>query len=97
MYQTTAVVPTQSASRYITRLCKHWGHKFDVEFDEQHGVINFGDSQCHLEALDDDLLIIIKAGQSQLDELEEVVKDHLQRFNRSDNEVLVFEWARKKL
>lgn len=28
----TAMVPTTSGSRYLQQLCKHWSHKFAVDF-----------------------------------------------------------------
>ncbi|TIT63197.1 MAG: DUF2218 domain-containing protein, partial [Mesorhizobium sp.] len=33
-----ANVTTAHASRYLQQLCKHWAHKFPVEFDPNHGV-----------------------------------------------------------
>ena len=27
-----ATIPTTAASRYLQQLCKHWSHKFAVEF-----------------------------------------------------------------
>lgn len=31
MFRSTSHVRTESAARYVNRLCKHWGHKFEVE------------------------------------------------------------------
>ncbi len=33
-------VATAYASRYLQQLCKHWAHKFPVEFDPNHGTID---------------------------------------------------------
>lgn len=35
-----ADVVTEHASRYLQQLCKHWAHKFPVEFDLNHGTID---------------------------------------------------------
>ncbi|TIW68350.1 MAG: DUF2218 domain-containing protein, partial [Mesorhizobium sp.] len=35
-----ADVATEHASRYLQQLCKHWAHKFPVEFDPHHGAID---------------------------------------------------------
>ena len=37
----TATVPTTHGSRYLQQLCKHWSHKFDVDFDADKGEIGF--------------------------------------------------------
>ena len=34
-------VTTASASRYLQQLCKHWSHKFSVEFTPERGIIPF--------------------------------------------------------
>jgi len=45
-----ATVPTASASRYLQQLCKHWSHKFAVEFTPEHGTIPFDATRrCTLE------------------------------------------------
>ena len=30
-----------SGSRYLQQVCKHWGHKFEVEFSETRGQVDF--------------------------------------------------------
>ena len=35
----TASIATVEPARIILRLCKHWGHKWPVQYDEQHGRI----------------------------------------------------------
>jgi len=32
-----ALIETLQAARLINRLCKHWGHKFEVTLNEQEG------------------------------------------------------------
>jgi uncharacterized protein len=41
-----ARVPTQSASRYLQQVCKHWSHKFAVQFTPEKGHIPFADVVC---------------------------------------------------
>lgn len=79
MTQTRACLETTNASRYITRLCKHWGHRFTVEYDERRGFIDFAGSTCELRADDDALNIVVTAPDEELESLETVVVDHLQR------------------
>ena len=32
---------TPSARRYLTQLCKHWSHRFEVRFDDTTGESRF--------------------------------------------------------
>jgi hypothetical protein len=77
-----ATVPTASASRYLQQLCKHWSHKFAVEFTPQHGTIPFDATRiCTLDASDGKLDLRIEAADdATLERMQAVVIDHLKRF-----------------
>lgn len=77
-----ATVATASASRYLQQLCKHWGHKFAVEFTPQHGTIPFDASRvCTLDATPEALALRIEAADdATLERMQGVVIDHLKRF-----------------
>ena len=77
-----ATVTTTSASRYLQQLCKHWSHKFSVEFTPQQGVIPFDPTRvCRLEALPDRLALRIEAADdATLERMQGVVIEHLKRF-----------------
>ncbi|MBE0462537.1 MAG: DUF2218 domain-containing protein [Halomonadaceae bacterium] len=93
MIQTRTTLETPNASRYITRLCKHWGHKFSVDFDAQRGHIDFGGSSCELQAGDMVLHVSVFAPEAELNEMENVVAEHIQRFAPRGEE-LQFAWER---
>jgi hypothetical protein len=78
--QTT--IPTQSASRYLQQLCKHWSHKFAVEFTPERGTIPFDDTRrCKLEASAETLALRVEAADdATLERTQGVVIDHLKRF-----------------
>ena len=77
-----ATVPTASASRYLQQLCKHWSHKFAVEFTPEHGTIPFDEARCcKLAASPDKLDLRIEAlDDATLERMQGVVIDHLKRF-----------------
>ena len=77
-----ATVPTASASRYLQQLCKHWSHKFAVEFTPQQGTIPFDSARvCKLEASPEQLSLRIEAADdATLQRTQGVVIDHLRRF-----------------
>lgn len=37
----TAMVPTESGSKYMQQLCKHWSHNLEVSFDAAQGRVVF--------------------------------------------------------
>ena len=86
MPQSQATVQTRNASRYMTRLCKHWSHRFEVEHDEHKGRIEFGEEErCLLKASADSLEMTVHAASpSALESLEKVVVDHLMRMANDD-------------
>lgn len=77
-----ANIATASASRYLQQLCKHWSHKFAVEFTPEHGTIPFDDTRvCRLDASAENLALRIEAADdATLERTQGVVIDHLKRF-----------------
>jgi hypothetical protein len=77
-----AAIPTASASRYLQQLCKHWSHKFAVEFTPEHGTIPFDETRvCTLDASADSLALRIEAADdAAVERMQGVVIEHLKRF-----------------
>ena len=93
MARSTAHVPTRSASRYLQQLCKHWGHKFHVEFDQAHGRIDLPFGPCVLDASPEELVVTLETEDAAgFDRFESVVADHVRRF--AFREELAFDWRR---
>ena len=86
-----AKVPTEKASRYLQQLCKHWAHKFPVEFDPHHGAIQLSLGRTVMDADEKALHIAVAADDAvTLKRLEAVVTDHIKRF--AFREELTFDW-----
>lgn len=83
-------VPTAHASRYLQQLCKHWAHKFPVEFTPENGRIEMSAAVLILDADPDGLGLRLTAEPENLERMEGVVADHLQRF--AFREELAFDW-----
>ena len=80
-------IVTASASKYLQQLCKHWSHKFPVEFTPEKGMIPFADGRvCRLEATAD-ILTIRKEVPSEdlLERFQTVIIEHLKRFAFREN------------
>jgi hypothetical protein len=88
-----AEVATEHASRYLQQLCKHWAHKFPVEFDPDHGTIELPLGRTVMDADAAALHIAVTApDQAGLERMEGVVADHIKRF--AFREELAFDWKR---
>lgn len=75
-------VKTDHASRYLQQLCKHWSHKFTIEFNETAGTVPFNpETSLELAANASSLLMTLHVENPQdLDRMQNVVADHLKRF-----------------
>jgi hypothetical protein len=94
MLASQADVATEHASRYLQQLCKHWAHKFPVEFDPRHGEIELSLGRTVMDADAAILRIAVTAPDpASLDRLEAVVADHIRRF--AFREELAFDWKRE--
>lgn len=84
---------TASGSRYLQQLCKHWGHKFEVEFSQTRGQVRFPSAVATLEASADVLLVTVETEDAgAVERLKEVVAKHLGRFAFREAP-LPFEWS----
>ena len=74
-------IETNQASSYLQRLCKHFGHKAEVEFTPDKGSIIFDFGRAQLEAAPDALTISAHAEtEENLERLKRVMASHLERF-----------------
>ena len=88
-----ARVPTASGAKYIQQLCKHWGHKFDVDLSDRKGVVRFPTAVATMEAEAQALLVTIEAEETEtVERMKGVVASHLDRFAFREAP-LAFEWS----
>ncbi|WP_419808429.1 DUF2218 domain-containing protein [Sphingomonas sp.] len=93
MSVSVARVPTQSASRYLQQLAKHWSHKMTVVFSEEEGTIDFPNGarlamRADSETLDVELTV---PETEDAGRMREVVSSHLDRFAFREAP-LTFDW-----
>jgi uncharacterized protein len=102
-HSSTAQVPTQSGSKYMQQLCKHWAHNLSVEFTPEKGTVIFpkdargadwpGDGLVTMIAHGDTLECRIDATSAgQLEGLKGALARHLDRFAFREAP-LTFEWG----
>ena len=75
-------VRTDHASRYLQQLCKHWSHRFSVEFDAAVGRVPFdAENFLDLAAEPGNLVMTLTVEKPEdLERMQNVVADHLKRF-----------------
>lgn len=96
MFLSKAEIMTASAQRCLTRLCRHWGHKFTVSFDAEGGEVQFEPARCLLQVVDGGLRVTVETpDEGELAELEAVVGEHLQRM--ASPEQLGIRWVRLRM
>ncbi len=75
-----ADVSTAHASRYLQQLCKHWSHRFQVEFNPTHGIVHLNGAACTFDAEAERLSLVLEGEDRQaLPRLCNVVSEHLKR------------------
>lgn len=90
MFTCHADIAMTAPSRCLTRLCRHWNHKFQVRFDKTSAHIPFDPAVCDLLVIDGALRATLQSpDRDELIELQAVVVDHLQRMA---GEPLQVEW-----
>lgn len=81
MTEATALVPTANGARYMTQLCKHWSHRFEVQYDQTKGRVSLPGGDVELVAGDDALQVTIHPKDEEaLERMKTVVAEHLDRF-----------------
>jgi hypothetical protein len=87
-----AAVATEKPVPYMRQLCKHFGHKVDASFGDDHGYIQFEFGRCELQARDGELdLTVTAADEESRERLRRVIGSHLERFGRRDE--LTVSWT----
>ncbi|MGE0847888.1 MAG: DUF2218 domain-containing protein [Flavobacteriaceae bacterium] len=95
MYVISTTVGTESASKYLQQLCKHFAHKAPATFDAQRGEVAFPFGNCTMEADDKALSIRCEAPEEeQILRCRFVIDDHLTRF--AWREKLSIDWKNEQ-
>lgn len=86
MPASSATCQTANASRYLQQLCKHFGHRVPVTFDERDGRCTFSCGTATLAADGGALRIDIAAEDAAgLAQTKDVIESHLLRFAFREN------------
>lgn len=77
----SAIFKTDSANRYLTSLCQHFGRKLETKCDANKGWVQFPFGRFEMTADKTELKLCVSAGdQERLDQVMHIVTNHLERF-----------------
>lgn len=80
-YRTTGRFVTESAGKYLTQLCKHFGHKIPASVEGDRGQVTFAIGTAEMTAADARLTVTLSAADPEaLAQLQDIIDDHLKRF-----------------
>ncbi|MGQ4659544.1 DUF2218 domain-containing protein [Lysobacter sp. F6437] len=86
--QATITAEVLGPAKLMSRLAKHWAHKFEVELGEAQAVIPFPAGRCVLRVDRPLLQATVEADDPEvLAKLENVVADHLVRMAKEPLEI----------
>ncbi len=91
--QASTRLETPNGSKYLQQLCKHFGHKVEVEYDEKTGRAALPPGPAVLEADAAGLTITVEAEDIKgLTQARYIIEDHLIRFAWKEK-LMVLIWA----
>jgi hypothetical protein len=92
--RSSSTIVTDSSHRYMSQLCKHFGHRVPTVLGEREGRITFEAGEVHLRASPATLMIRLEAAEPEgVARLESVVESHLKRFAFREPDLAVA-WSR---
>ncbi len=86
MLHSESRVVTEKPTPYMKQLCKHFGHKVEVAFDDERGSIAFAMGRCELDATQPGVLLMTATADDDesLERTRNVIGSHLERFGKRD-------------
>lgn len=81
MLTATSSFETEKASGYLQQMCKHFGHKVEVSFDETKGQVTFSIGVAEFIAHPDRLFFEVRAETAEkLAQTKGTIESHIVRF-----------------
>lgn len=72
---------TPNARKYLQQLCKHFAHKVDATYEDEHGLVQFIFGPAHLDADSQGLKVSFDLNKVEaVDPAKHVIDSHLAKF-----------------
>lgn len=86
MQKATARFETEHGRKYLVQLCKHFGHKTEVEYTGDKGRCVLSPGPADMFADDEGITFVVTAQDATgVERLQEIVTKHLARFAFREN------------
>ena len=84
--ETTAIVQTEKASRYMKAMINHFGSKVNAAYEGDKGHVDFGFGRCEMEA-DETALTLRALGKDagEISGVKNIIGSHLVRFAKKED------------
>lgn len=91
----TGTFATPNGSKYLQQLCKHFGHKVDVDYDHQTGTVAFPMGPAKMQADETGLTVVFTLSKPEdVPAAHSVIDRHLETFAfREDFKGMVWQSA----
>ncbi|MBV7378717.1 DUF2218 domain-containing protein [Maritimibacter dapengensis] len=81
MVTSEAYWTTEKGSQYLQQLCKHFGHKTEVEFTPEAGYVKLRSGEARMKADESGLWVQVETENADdIPGLQNVIDRHLERF-----------------
>ncbi len=95
MFESAAYLETASGQKYLVQLCKHFAHKIEVSYTDEHGECQFACGAAILDADAEGLrMAVTAADEEDLAETQSIIESHLVRFAFREN-LEALDWQRQ--
>lgn len=91
MIKATVNIKTKEGAMYIGKLCRHFRHKIEANYEGNTGIAHFPAGICHMRAESDALIFDVEAENAEgLEKIQGALDRHLIKF--AFREELVIDW-----
>ncbi|MFK7962533.1 MAG: DUF2218 domain-containing protein [Burkholderiaceae bacterium] len=92
--QTQSIVKTEQGKKIMSRLCRHWAHKCEVDQNENDALIQLPFGECRIAVNDSAMTTAIKVLEGwSVERAEKMVGSHLIRM--AQKEPIDINWQRQ--
>ncbi len=79
--ETTAVIRTEFASKYMQQLCKHFAHKVTAEYDAHKAFVELPPGPCRMNAEGDALMVHCQSESAKgVEVMQQIIESHIVKF-----------------
>jgi hypothetical protein len=94
MYYTKTIITSEHSARYLQTLCRHFSRKVSVDWNSQHGEVNFAMGDCQFSHLSNTNQLELTCSADSLEKLatiKNILEQHITMLSRK--ETIELNWS----